>query len=232
LIGSTQVDALPAYKVTVTYFKTARTDFNMDSDEDGVVFKAGEQKNEEVAYSYSLLYYPDAIPKNDEQIMIVPQFEDHADNQMPKKGKSVVLFNEGYSEYNIIAQDLSLVKSPFGAPAEKKAPEKKSYFSTKPEPPVTSFLFSNNNLVFFSGGVEFPEQEEGVNPVSSSFGIEKDNKKYFPLAPKKISDPNSPYKWLYEFEYHNEDGYSKEGKVFSTGRKEIESATIQIWKSF
>ena len=232
LIGSAQVDALPAYKVTVSYIKTAKTDFNMDSDEDGVVFKAGEQKSEEVAYSFSLLYYPEAIPKEGEQIMIIPQFEDHPENDHPNKGKSVVLFNEGYSEYNIIANDLALVRSPVGAPSVKTEPQRQRYFSTKPQPPMASFLFANNNLVFFSAGVEFPEQEEGLNPVSSSFGIEKDNKKYFPLAPKKISDPNSPYKWLYEFEYRNEEGYSKEGKVFSTGRKEIESATILIWKSF
>ena len=101
--------------------------------------------------------------------MIIPQFEDHPENDHPNKGKSVVLFNEGYSEYNIIANDLALVRSPVGAPSVKTEPQRQRYFSTKPQPPMASFLFANNNLVFFSAGVEFPEQEEGLNPVSSSY---------------------------------------------------------------
>lgn len=106
------------------------------------------------------------------------------------------------------------------------------YFSAKPLPPSVSFMIINNELVFFSGGVEFPEVEDGLNPVSSSFGIEKDNKKYFPLKPKKVTDPTSPYKWVYEFQYQKNDGYSNQGKVFSGVRKEVETATIQIWKTF
>ena len=44
--------------------------------------------------------------------------------------------------------------------------------------------------------------------------------------------PNSPYKWVYEFEYKNEAGYSQQGKVIKQGSKEVETATVQIWKTF
>ena len=87
-------------------------------------------------------------------------------------------------------------------------------------------------MIYFSGGVEFPEVEDGLSPVGSSFGIEKDNEKYFPVKPKKVNDPNSPYKWVYEFEYKNEEGYSQQGEVFKQGSKEVETAIVQIWKSF
>ena len=111
-------------------------------------------------------------------------------------------------------------------------PETQRYFSEAPLPPSLSFILSNNNLVFFSGGAEFPGKEEGLSPVSSSFGIEKDNKDYFPVIPKKITDPGSPYKWLYEFVYTKIDDYSKNREAVIMGRGASEMATVQIWKTF
>lgn len=227
LFGDAQVGAIPAYKVTVSYIKTVRKDMNMNSDKDRVLMKSGSQSSEDVAYSFSLLHYPVKFPKDSEQIIISAQFPEL---QNPS-GKIIILYNEGYNEYIIKEKPLE-ASGPFGAVTAKGKEEQQLYFSSAPLPPTASFIFKNNELIFFSGGVEFPEVEDGLSPVSSSFGIEKDNKKYFPVKPKKVSDPNSPYKWVYEFEYNNEEGYSQQGKVFKQGSKEVESATIQIWKSF
>lgn len=231
LFGDAQIDALPAYKVTVSYIKTVRTDLNMNSNEDRVLMKGGSQSSEDVAYSFSLLHYLPTSPKEGEQIMIMPQFEDDPQYQKSKKGKTVVLYNTGYSEYIMTGTSLEM-EGPFGAVTEKGKEEKQRYFSSSPLPPTASFIFKNNDLIYFSGGVEFPEVEDGLSPVSSSFGIEINDKKYFPLKPKRVTDPNSPYKWVYEFEYKNEEGYNKQGKVFKQGSKEVESATVQIWKTF
>lgn len=230
LTGSKKMDALPAFKITVTYSKSGNENMNMNSDEDGVAFKASEQKIWDAEYSFSLLYYLEKPPKEGEQIMIMPEFEELATSK--KLGKTVILYNQGYSEYTISGDPLQLIKSPFGVSGEKQQVERQRYVSEKPLPPLVSFLFNKEDLVFFSGGAEFPERDEGLGPVASSFGIEKDNKTYFPLKPKKISDPNSPYKWKYEIKYHAEEGYSNEGKVFTGGKKEIEWARVQILKSF
>ena len=232
LFGDAQIDAMPAYKIVVSYNKTSSTDLNANINEDGVVMKGGDQRRDQVSYSFSLLHYPLALPKDGEQIMIIPQFEDDMEYQKSKGGKTIVLHNEGYSESMVTGTPLELVQSPFGAPPSGGKAERQNYFSASPLPPAVSLLFKNNELVFFSGGVEFPEQEEGLNPVNSSFGIEKDHKDYFPVKPKKVTDPNSVYKWVYEFQYRNVDGISKEGKTFSYGSKEGEGAVVQIWKSF
>lgn len=230
LFGDAQIDAMPAYKVTVSYIKTVRTYLNMNSDEDRVLMKSGSQSSEDVEYSFSLLHYLSTEPKEGEQIMIMPQFEDDPEYQKSKKGKTVVLYNEGYNEYITKGTPLEM-EGPFGAVTEKSKEEQQRYFSSSPQPPAVSFIFKNNDLVFFSGGVEFPEVEDGLSPVSSSFSL-NDEDKGFPVKPKKITDPNSPYKWVYEFEYRNEDGYNKQGKVFKQGSKEVETAVVQIWKSF
>jgi hypothetical protein len=231
IIGSIQLDALPAYKITVNYSKTASDSFKVNTEQDRVSMKANERKSEDVLYSFSLLYYPSSIPKDGDQIIIMPQFE-NGSNEIAKKGKSVVVYNRGYSEFMISSLALELVKSPFGVVNNPEEPEIQRYFSNAPLPPSVSLIFSDNNLVFFSGGSEFPEREEGLSPVGSSFGIEKDNKEYFPLVPKKITDPKSPYKWLYEFVYTKTDAYTKNREAVIMGRKETETATVQIWKSF
>ena len=221
------LEGKPVYKVTVSYIKSARKDMNMNSDEDRVNMNSSSQSSEDVAYSFSLLHYPVKFPKDNEQIIISAQFPEL---QNPP-GKIIILNNEGYSEYIIKEKPLEAT-GPFGAVTEKGKEEQQRYFSSAPLPPTVSFIFKNNELIFFSGGVEFPEVEDGLSPVSSSFGIEKDNKKYFPLKPVKVTDPNSPYKWVYEFEYKNEAGYSQQGKVIKQGSKEVETATVQIWKTF
>ena len=229
LIGSAQIDALNSYKVSVIYQKKGNEGLSMSSDEDRVIFKADYKQNWDVNYSFSLLFYPSAAPKDGEQIMIVPELENTP--EIAQKGKTVVLYNDGYSEHTIAKKPLDLIASPVGAPGERTKMEYQRYFSAKPLPPSVSFLFNNNDLVFFSAGVEFPEPEEGLNGVSGSFGIEKNNKQYFPLKPKKVTDPNSPYKWLYEFEFKNQEGYSN-GGVISQEKKEVETAIVQIWKTF
>lgn len=231
-IGSAQIDALPAYKVTVSYIKTGSKKFNMDLDskEDRVAFQGGDSSREEIAFSFSLLYYPTTAPKDGETILMAPRFEDHPEYQKAKKGKTVVLHNYGYYEYTSAGKEMELTKSPFGTPPEKAETKTDRKFSSAPLPPAGGFLFKNNELVFFSASVDFPTEEEGIE-VGSSFSLnEKDEG--FPVKPKKVTDPNSPYKWVYEFDYRKEDGYNKQGKVFKAGNKEMEGATVQIWKSF
>ena len=232
LFGDVQIDALPVYKIIVSYNKTLTTDFNMNSNEDGVVMRAGERKRDELSYNFSLLYYVASLPKDGEQIMMMPQFEDDPEFQKAKPGKTIVLHSDGYSESTITDTALELMKSPFGAPQSDDKIKRQRYFSNSPLPPTVSILFKNNELVFFSAGVEFPEPKEGLNSVSGSFGIEKDNKDYFPVKPRKVTDPNSVYKWVYEIQYHQGDVSSKKGEVFSYGSTDSEGAFIQIWKSF
>ncbi len=232
LFGDAQIDAMPSYKIVVSFSKTLLTELNMNSNEDGVVMKSGERKKAEVSYNFSLLHYISKVPKDGEQIMMMPQFENDPDYQKSMPGKTIVLHNDGYSEFTITDTALNLVKSPFGAPHSDDNVNRQRYFSSSPLPPAVSLMFKNSELVFFSASVEFPEREEGLSPVGGSFSIEKDNKDYFPLKAKKVTDPNSVYKWVYEFQYHRGDDLSKKGQVFNYSNTDGEGATIQIWKSF
>jgi hypothetical protein len=97
--------------------------------------------------------------------------------------------------------------------------------------PVIFMQFKNNELVFFSCGMEFPLDAKGKQPISGEFGIEINNPKYFPLKPIKITDPNSVYKWLYILEYKSYDN-SYSGDVKNYIKDEREKATIKIYSTF
>lgn len=229
--GSVKIDALPAYRVTVVYQKDISEHLDMNSNEDGVVMKGGHQQKATSAYMFALLHYLSDAPKDGEQIMMMPQFEDNPEFQKSKSGKTIVLYNWGHSQSTMTGKPVELVQSPFGAPPSQGNSVEQRYFSILPLPPAVSLIFKNNELMFFSAGVEFPEPEEGLSPVSGSFGLNAKDKN-FPVKARKITDPDSPYKWVYEFEFNIEDGYSKDGKVFKGGRKETEGARVQVWKSF
>jgi hypothetical protein len=226
IIGSVQIDQLPAFKVNVTYIKSGGEDFSFSSNEDGIKFNADETKRWQVDYSYSVVFYPASAIKDGEQVMIMPQFENAPELQ--KVGKSIVMSNIGYSENVISTHSLALNGSTLGAPRTIQ----QRGFSDRPLPPSISFVMKNNELIFFSSGLEFPEVEDQLSPVTGSFGIEINNKKYFPVKPVKISDPNSPYKWFYLIEYDASQVNNNNNAGFSAGSNEKEIAVIQIWKSF
>src|SRR5688572_20809087 len=156
------------YKVSVEYIKRGNEELNMSSREDRVAFDGFEQKNWEVVYSFSLFYSPAVIPRDGEQVMIMPQFENYPETQ--KKGKTLVLHNLAYARLLVTGKELELTESPVGTPPEKPKPTTQVYSSSfSPLPPGVSFIFKNNELVFFSADVPFPEKEEGLNPPSGSF---------------------------------------------------------------
>lgn len=115
-----------------------------------------------------------------------------------------------------------------GAPGERTEIQYERFFSAN----LCLAFFNNNDLIFFSTDVEFPELKDGLNGVSGSFGIEKNNSKYFPLKPKRVIDPKSTYKWVYKFEYKEASAQTENDSNINTGRNETETAVAQIWKTF
>ena len=217
------------YRVNVGYKRMGSETINANTDEDAIALSAHEDKLWEVLYVFELFYSPLTPPKDGEQIIVFPQFENA--EGMPKNGKTVVMTNMGSSMFNISNKPMELLRSPVGAPLEKEKTEIQTYNSNSPLPPSVSFTFKNNELVFFSAGVEFPEAEDGLNPVGGSFSLNHEFKG-FPVKPKKVTDPKSQFKWVYEFEYNNKEGYAQQNKLMKQGKKDEESAIIQIWKTF
>lgn len=93
LFGVAQIDAMHAYKVTVSYMNNGTDDFKMNSNEDGVVLQANEKRKWNVAFSFSLLYYPATAPKDDEPIMMMPQFENTPELQKKEKLSSCIIMD-------------------------------------------------------------------------------------------------------------------------------------------
>ena len=227
--GSEKIDAIPAYKVVVDYFKTGAEEFNMRSNEDRVSLFANEQKNWTVAYSTTLYHYSATTKKDGEQIIITPEFE----QQIPNGGKTVVSDHRGYSEFVINEKPLELTASPVGRMPGTEINTQQA-FSSSPLPPSVSFIIQNNELIFFSCSIEFPEKEDSLSPLAGTFGITKDdrdprnNEPWLPVKGKKITDPNSPYKWEYVLDYINKETNDRSGTVFKMGKKETEHAQVRI----
>ncbi len=105
--------------------------------------------------------------------------------------------------------------------------------SDTPTTPIISMMFKNNELIYFTGSLDFPENKDGKMPQGGSIGIAKDDPEYYPVRPKQVTDPNSPYKWEYTINYKKEDAQSI--NVWGLGKGEgkvAEVSTVRVYSAF
>lgn len=141
------------------------------------------------------------------------------------------IYYSGYSKLYGWGKDLSLLASPTGVVSDK-AVQYENIISYAPLPPGISMMFKNNDLVFFSCSFDFPPDADEKQPPGGSFGIEINNKKYFPVKAKKNTDPQSTYQWVYELNYKSNDGYNLNNQIYKSEKKELETAAIRIYSTF
>lgn len=251
-LGSIKIDAMEAYKIEINYTKKGSDGNSMHSNEDGVEFKAGSGRFWKVEHFIDAFYYPPSSQKREEQIMIMPDYAEEKIEIEPltegveiepltksiqimsaegsQMGKSFFYFS-GRSELHGWGKNLSLLGSPVGMKIDHDV-EYETIRSETPLAPAISMQFKNNELIFFSCALDFPVDAEDKQPTGGSFGIEINNKTYFPLKPVKITDPNSPYKSVYIIEYKTSDNFAPSGKVMKFDKYESEIATVKIYSPF
>jgi hypothetical protein len=147
-----------------------------------------------------------------------------------KLGKSHFYFT-GRSELHGWSKGLSLAASPIGMTTDG-GKEFEAIVSDDPLPPSISMMFKNNQLVFFSCGFDFFPDKNDKSAPGGEFGIELNNKKYFPLKGIKITDPKTVYKTVYILEYRNIDTSASDAKMMKQEKNEMEVATVKIYSTF
>jgi hypothetical protein len=258
-MGSTKVDAMQGFKIEIDYTMYGNSGLSMNLSSDMVALSAGEGRNWKGDYTITAFHYPPATQKPDkpfyvmadfieekveieplvEEIEIEPLVQENEKMEIPplinyaqgsKFGKTY-LYYSGNAESHSWEKAVTLERSFMGAPPPDPLKYKNIQFD-QPSTPVIGMMFKNNELIFFSCDLEFRQGIEGRDFVSTGFSIKKDDPEYFPLKPRKITDPNSPYKWEYIINYKKTDASKMDlglGKGEST---EVATATVRIYSAF
>ncbi len=258
-LGSAKVDAMQGFKIEIDYTMYGNSGLSINLSSDMVALSAGEGRNWKGDYTITAFHSPSATQKPDkpfyvmadfieekveieplvEEIEIEPLVQENEKKEIPplinyaqglKFGKTY-LYYSGNAESHSWGKAVTLERSFMGAPPPDPLKYNNIQFD-QPSTPVIVIMFKNNELIFFSCDLEFRQGREGRDFVPTGFSIEKDDPEYFPLKPKKITDPNSPYKWEYIINYKKNDGYKKDDGIVKANQTEVVIATVRIYSAY
>ncbi|MDQ3683816.1 MAG: hypothetical protein M3352_12210, partial [Bacteroidota bacterium] len=261
-IGSVKIDALQAYKVELDYSLTGSEGGGVDIISPIASITGNFGKTWKVEYTLTAYYYPPPgqnadiqisllsdASTGDDKVEIEPLVEEVEIEPLvqPKEKIEIapLLYHaKGYGVNHEKKSKAGIVHFYYSGSSESRAWDKPVHLvsqeiiyenieSDAPETPMISMKFKNNELVYFTGSLEFPEDKSGKMPMGGSIGIMKDDPKYYPVKPKKITDPNSPYKWEYIINYKNDNPQSLNLGFLGKGEgKSAEISTVRIYSAF